>query len=268
MPSSYLSEIESSDPYNVSMFFWYVEARNNPENAPTGIYLAGGPGESSMDGATSDGGPCYINSDSNSTRLNEFSYNNHVNMLYIDQPVGAGFSYDVLVKSTLDVLIPPPANPLKHETQTGIKAFSDYDGDVPPPNSTFLHGIFPSQNPLHTANTTEVAAITVGKFAQIWFSEFPEYCTDNKLVSLWGNSWGGYWVTGTAAYIQKQNEKIKSGDISGKIIHLDTIGMTNGGYLLVVILSRHEACTNHTQRISRVFRHALSDFELSETGLR
>lgn len=48
MPSSYLSDIEGSDPYNVSMFFWYFEARESPKIAPTAIYLAGGPGESSL----------------------------------------------------------------------------------------------------------------------------------------------------------------------------------------------------------------------------
>ena len=44
MPTSYLSDIEGSDPYNVSMFSWYFEARDNPKTAPTAIYLAGGPG--------------------------------------------------------------------------------------------------------------------------------------------------------------------------------------------------------------------------------
>lgn len=49
MPASYLKDVElSDDPYNISMFFWYFEARENPANAPTAIYLAGGPGESSM----------------------------------------------------------------------------------------------------------------------------------------------------------------------------------------------------------------------------
>ena len=39
MPTSYLSEIESAEPYNISMFFWYVLARENPESAPTAMYL-------------------------------------------------------------------------------------------------------------------------------------------------------------------------------------------------------------------------------------
>ena len=47
-----------------------------------------------MYGATLDGGPCYIMSDGNSTEPNPSSMNNKVNMLYVDQPVGTGFSYD------------------------------------------------------------------------------------------------------------------------------------------------------------------------------
>ena len=67
MPVSYLEDIEGDDPYNISLFFWYVEARENPQTAPLGIYLAGGPGESSLNGAAEDGGPCSVAKDSNST---------------------------------------------------------------------------------------------------------------------------------------------------------------------------------------------------------
>lgn len=48
MPISYLRDIEGIEPYNVSMFFWYFEARVDPQNAPTAMYLAGGPGQSSL----------------------------------------------------------------------------------------------------------------------------------------------------------------------------------------------------------------------------
>ena len=43
-------------------------------------------------GALSENGPCFVNKDSNSTYLNPWSWNNEVNMLYIDQPVQVGFS--------------------------------------------------------------------------------------------------------------------------------------------------------------------------------
>jgi carboxypeptidase C (cathepsin A) len=36
--------------------------------------------------------------------LNPWSFNNDFNMLYIDQPVTAGFSYNSLVDGTVDLL--------------------------------------------------------------------------------------------------------------------------------------------------------------------
>lgn len=56
MPSTALQDIEGvQEPYNTSMFFWYFQARNDPQHAPLSFYFAGGPGESSMDGATAEG---------------------------------------------------------------------------------------------------------------------------------------------------------------------------------------------------------------------
>lgn len=37
-------------------------------------------------------GPCSVNAD-NTTKLNPYSWNNYSNMIYIDQPIGTGFSY-------------------------------------------------------------------------------------------------------------------------------------------------------------------------------
>lgn len=91
MPAEYLSDIQGDEPYNLSTFFWYFRARNSPEKAPTTIYLAGGPGEGSLYGATSDGGPCFVLDDSNSTALNPSSWNQDVNMIYVDQPVILSF---------------------------------------------------------------------------------------------------------------------------------------------------------------------------------
>jgi carboxypeptidase C (cathepsin A) len=38
-------------------------------------------------------GPCRITNDTTSVKLNPYSWNNGANMLYIDQPVGVGWSY-------------------------------------------------------------------------------------------------------------------------------------------------------------------------------
>ncbi|KAK5171199.1 uncharacterized protein LTR77_004343 [Saxophila tyrrhenica] len=224
MPIAYLQDIETSDPYNISMFFWYFEARESPQTAPTSIYLAGGPGVSSIFGAVVDGGPCYIGDDANSTVFNPYSWNEKVNMLYVDQPVGSGFSYDKLVESTYNLIFTGSDDP----TDTGIQSIESWGHDLPPENTTFKYGTLPSQNIQHTANTTGVAAVTLWHFQQVWFSSFPEWKTCDKSVSYWGNSYGGFWVPASAAFTAKQNKKIKRGEVNGTVLEVSTIGITNG----------------------------------------
>ncbi|KAK4503885.1 hypothetical protein PRZ48_004800 [Zasmidium cellare] len=222
MPSE-LADNDAASPYNVSMFFWYFEARNKPQHAQTTIYLAGGPGQSSMYGAAGSGGPCTVMRDSNSTETNPWSMTNNVNVLYVDQPVGAGFSYDSLINSTMDMTF------VGSDDSTGVEPFDGYNGSVPEENSTFVYGTFPSQDPSKTANNSVNAARTLWQFSQMWFSSFPEYKTTDKRISLWGNSYGGYWVPVSANYMVKQNVKIRSGQLNNSIIlPIDSAGWTNG----------------------------------------
>jgi carboxypeptidase C (cathepsin A) len=203
------------------MFFWYFEARETPRNAPTTIYLAGGPGSSSAGDAVSDGGPCYINRDANSTTNNPWSMNSHVNMLYIDQPVSTGFSYTRPTNSTLDLLF--LGLPI---TQTGITPFEAYGKNLPPQNSTFFYGTFSEQDPLKTANSTQTAAKTLWHFSQAWFTSFPEISTSHEGITIFGNSCAGYYIPVFAEYILQQNKKIASGKISGTALQIDTVGVS------------------------------------------
>ncbi|KAI0672035.1 alpha/beta-hydrolase [Trametes maxima] len=86
---------------NMSMWFWFFEARHNPEHAPFTIWLNGGPGCSSMIGLFQEHGPCQVNPDGKTTVPNPFSWNNISNVIYIDQPIGTGFSFGTVdVNST------------------------------------------------------------------------------------------------------------------------------------------------------------------------
>lgn len=175
LPKSSLSDL--SVDFDINTFFLYFEARNNAANAPLVIYLAGGPGESSTFSAmSSEGGPCYVNPDGVSTTLNPWSLNNHANILYIDQPVGTGFSYTSLVNGTYDLVT---------SVITPLEAFN---GQVPESNITFGQGKYTDPSPWAITNTTISTARALWHFAETWLTEFPEYKSTNKKIGIWGNS--------------------------------------------------------------------------------
>ncbi|KAJ6500701.1 serine carboxypeptidase [Mycena sanguinolenta] len=74
------------------LFFYYFESRNEPAHDDVVLWLNGGPGASASIGLFLELGPCKIISDTE-TEYNEYSWNSNSNMLFIDQPVGVGFSY-------------------------------------------------------------------------------------------------------------------------------------------------------------------------------
>ncbi|KAK7042570.1 Alpha/Beta hydrolase protein [Favolaschia claudopus] len=78
---------------NMSIWFWFFEARTSPETAPFTLWINGGPGCASEIGLFQENGPCKVNSDGQSTTLNPFSWNSVSNLIYVDQPIGTGFSF-------------------------------------------------------------------------------------------------------------------------------------------------------------------------------
>lgn len=75
-----------------------AESRNDPKTDPLVIWLTGGPGCSSQLAFWTENGPyTYKYSKSGTERVlinyNENSWNNRANVLWLDQPVGTGFSF-------------------------------------------------------------------------------------------------------------------------------------------------------------------------------
>jgi len=89
---------------NGNMFFWFFPAESDRENAPLVIWLQGGPGGSSMFGLLKLHGPILTTADENDVltgvAANPDSWGKKHNMLYIDNPVGAGFSFSDKMPTT------------------------------------------------------------------------------------------------------------------------------------------------------------------------
>lgn len=76
------------------IFYWLFKARDLNQNAPLIITLPGGPGCSGMEYALEQNGPFRIDISTNkSLKSNPYSYNNIADVLFVDQPLGTGFSY-------------------------------------------------------------------------------------------------------------------------------------------------------------------------------
>ncbi|KAK2867883.1 hypothetical protein FQN49_003372 [Arthroderma sp. PD_2] len=75
------------------LFFWYFESQNDPENDPLTLWINGGPGASSMIGMLQEVGPCLVNEYGNGTNYNPWGWSKKSSLLFVDQPVGVGFSY-------------------------------------------------------------------------------------------------------------------------------------------------------------------------------
>ncbi|KAK5654860.1 hypothetical protein OQA88_6896 [Cercophora sp. LCS_1] len=210
-----LSTIDGT-PYDANIFFWFFEARDvNPYRAPLTVWLNGGPGSGSTTHAVGGhNGPCIVRSDSNSTVLNQWSWNKVSNMLYIDQPAQTGFSVD---GNAVDGF----RNMLTAEILPGGSGSG---------NLTNRKGKFSGQNPGNTVTTTAAAARAIGDFLDCWFDEFWGYRRGG--IHIWSQSYGGHWAPAIAAELMPERycrgRHGWCGDNSRFHIEVDSIGIING----------------------------------------
>ncbi|GAB2250559.1 hypothetical protein Droror1_Dr00016809 [Drosera rotundifolia] len=78
--------------YGARMFYFFFESRNNSKQAPVVIWLSGGPGCSSSIALFYENGPFKVNDQLNLV-WNTYGWDQASNILFVDQPVGTGFSY-------------------------------------------------------------------------------------------------------------------------------------------------------------------------------
>ncbi|KAH6652674.1 pheromone-processing carboxypeptidase KEX1 [Truncatella angustata] len=84
--------VEVTPEKNGNLFFWHFENQHIANRQRTVIWLNGGPGCSSEDGAMMEIGP-YRLKDQDTLEYNNGSWHEFANLLFVDNPVGTGFSY-------------------------------------------------------------------------------------------------------------------------------------------------------------------------------
>ncbi|GFN85928.1 carboxypeptidase [Plakobranchus ocellatus] len=98
IPESYAGYLTVEQDYGKHLFFWYFPSQIN-RSAPLAIWMNGGPGISSLVGLFEENGPLQLKHDEQGRIVRgeieprPTSWVGSLSMLYIDGPVGVGFSY-------------------------------------------------------------------------------------------------------------------------------------------------------------------------------
>lgn len=84
----------SSDPETDpnQLYFWFFPSDNVNATDEITIWLNGGPGCSSLDGLLQENSPISWQSGTYEPQPNPYSFTNLTNMVWVDQPIGTGFS--------------------------------------------------------------------------------------------------------------------------------------------------------------------------------
>ena len=219
----------SQGNYMVNTFFWFIEARQLPESAPLTVFINGGPGTSSLVGLFQEVGPCQVVEVAQGrlgTIARDWGWDRSSNIIFIDQPVQVGFSFDTLTNVTLNLLdetmaIPPVVVP------------------VTQPTYTLLNGTFGSGNSSFTANTSQIAAQSLWHFLQTFLTTFPHYNTALRThgveptteIHLFTESYGGKYGPSIGTFLQTQNARRQTDAIFANStiqITLKSLGIING----------------------------------------
>uniref|UniRef100_A0A6J0SQL2 Probable serine carboxypeptidase CPVL n=1 Tax=Pogona vitticeps TaxID=103695 RepID=A0A6J0SQL2_9SAUR len=89
---SYSGYLTVNKTYNSNLFFWFFPALVQPEKAPVLLWLQGGPGGTSMFGLFVEHGPYVVHMNLTLSER-KFSWTSKYSVIYIDNPVGTGFSF-------------------------------------------------------------------------------------------------------------------------------------------------------------------------------
>lgn len=82
------------ESHGKALFYWFFEATHKQEKKPLLLWLNGGPGCSSIGyGEAEELGPFLVKKGTPEIKFNNYTWNKEANLLFVESPVGVGFSY-------------------------------------------------------------------------------------------------------------------------------------------------------------------------------
>lgn len=90
----YSGYVTVNESHGRALFYWFFEATHSPEKKPLLLWLNGGPGCSSIGfGEAEELGPFLSQKGKPELKFNKHAWNKEANLLFLEAPVGVGFSY-------------------------------------------------------------------------------------------------------------------------------------------------------------------------------
>ncbi|KAK7840485.1 serine carboxypeptidase-like 45 [Quercus suber] len=186
----YSGYVTVDDKSQRALFYYFAEAEVDPASKPLVLWLNGGPGCSSLGvGAFSENGPFRPSGDV--LVKNQYSWNREANMLYLETPIGVGFSYATDTASYEAV----------NDRITGM--IHQFDSSIFTVKLSFNLLSF-----LFLCRTRDNLV-----FLQRWFEKFPLY--RNRSMFITGESYAGHYVPQLAELMIQFNKKEKLFNLKG-----------------------------------------------------
>ncbi|KAL5700338.1 Serine carboxypeptidase-like 26 [Ranunculus cassubicifolius] len=92
--SHFSGYVTVNEDHGRALFYWFFEAESQPSKKPLLLWLNGGPGCSSVGyGAAVELGPLRVKKNGDGLKFNKYAWNQESNLLFLESPVGVGFSY-------------------------------------------------------------------------------------------------------------------------------------------------------------------------------
>ncbi|OMJ91972.1 hypothetical protein SteCoe_5408 [Stentor coeruleus] len=228
------------------LFYVFYTSQNNATSDPVVLWLNGGPGCSSMEGAFMENGP-YIFSETNNTMYaNPYTWNRNASMLYFESPAGVGYSMmgSIINNSTSDN---QTASDNLEALQLWFKYFPEFSK-----NKFFITGesyagvyvpnlaYYIQQSNANTSNPyINLAGIMVGNPVTDWTLDdeaWPYFLYSHQLIDdtiwvPWVNNNCTYWLDTTpyCATLVTKMENLFTGvnyyDIYRECIHPDYLNI-------------------------------------------